>query len=291
MWTEGNYRRNLLDMHIDDWHPDFLRQIDPEAYAEALSAAGFQAAVIKAKSHTGLCYWPASVGRMHKGLQGRDLVGETVDACHRRGLAAVLYYSQIFDNWAYETHPEWRLVALDGKTFREYRGMDWFRSGRYGICCPNNPGYREYVRHNLQELCQRYPAEGFFLDMTFWPEVCVCPSCRKRCLEETGTDIPDWVDWASPAWRAFVHRRAQWLREFALASTEAIKAVRPEVTVEHQFSMIATSWVNAATEGLAEASDFCSGDYYGGYLQQSFINKYYRSVTKTLPFVYTVKIQ
>ena len=24
MWIKGNYRRNLMDMHIDDWNPEFL---------------------------------------------------------------------------------------------------------------------------------------------------------------------------------------------------------------------------------------------------------------------------
>ena len=40
MWIEGNYRRNLLDMHIDDWNEEFLSKVDPEAYAEALKEAG-----------------------------------------------------------------------------------------------------------------------------------------------------------------------------------------------------------------------------------------------------------
>ena len=286
MWTAGNYRRNLMDMHIDDWNEAFLSHLDVGAYVDALADAGVQCAMVKAKSHTGLCYWPSSIGRMHRGLKGRDFVGDMVKACHEKGIAVIVYYSQIFDNWAYEHHPDWRLIAPDGKTFREYRGMGWFRSGRYGICCPNNPDYRAYVRANLRELNERYDFEGMFLDMTFWTEICYCPHCRKRYLEETGREIPRVVDWEDPAWRDFVRRREEWLAEFAAYATKSVKDVKPEVTVEHQFSMITSSWVNGSTELLAGVSDYSGGDYYGGYLEQSFINKYYRSVSTTLPFVY-----
>ena len=63
-WFRHNYRRNLLDMHISDSDEAFLTRFDPAAYADALKEAGVQAAVVKAKSHTGLCYWPAGIGRM-----------------------------------------------------------------------------------------------------------------------------------------------------------------------------------------------------------------------------------
>ena len=36
MWIKGNYRRNLMDMHIDDWNPEFLSKINVKEYVEAL---------------------------------------------------------------------------------------------------------------------------------------------------------------------------------------------------------------------------------------------------------------
>ena len=285
-WFRHNYRRNLLDMHISDSDEAFLTRFDPAAYADALKEAGVQAAMVKAKSHTGLCYWPAGIGRMHRGLGGKDLFGATVRECHQRGIAVIAYYSQIFDNWAYDAYPEWRLVCPDGKSFRDYRGMGWFRSGRYGIMCPNQPGYRDYVKKNLAELCERYDFEGIFLDMTFWPGICVCPVCREKYRRETGAGIPETVDFNDPSFLRFQARREEWLWEFAEEMRSAVKAARADVTVEHQFSMITSPWVNASTELLADSVDYCGGDYYGGYLQQTFINKYYRSVSPALPFVY-----
>ena len=73
MWIEGNYRRNLMDMHIDDWNPEFLSRLDVDEYIEALKDAGIQAAMVKGRPHTGLAYYPTKVGRMHKGLKGFEI--------------------------------------------------------------------------------------------------------------------------------------------------------------------------------------------------------------------------
>lgn len=42
MWIKGNYRRNLMDMHIDDWNPEFLSRINVKEYVEALKDAWVQ---------------------------------------------------------------------------------------------------------------------------------------------------------------------------------------------------------------------------------------------------------
>lgn len=285
-WIEGNYRRNLMDMHIDDWNPEFLSKINVDEYVQCLKDCGAQAAMIKGKPHTGLCYYPTKIGRMHKGLKGYDFFGHMVEACHKNGIIAEGYYSQIFDNWAYETHPEWRLVTADGKNYREYRNQGNFKTGRYGICCPNNEGYRQYVKDSLTELVGKYDIDGIFLDMTFWPEICYCPTCRKKYKDLTGKEIPREVNWDDPDFREFAYIRDQWMAEFAKFSTDCVKKIRPACTVEHQFSRITCSWADGSTEMLTEASDYSGGDYYGGYLQQTFINKYYKSVSPNLPFIY-----
>lgn len=286
MWIDNNYRRNLMDMHIDDWNPEFLSQLNIDEYVEALKDAGIQAAMIKAKPHTGLCYYPTQIGRMHKGLKGFDFLGNMIEKCHENGIAAEVYFTQIFDNWAYENHPEWRLVTAEGKNMREYRRLPNFKTGRYGIVCPNNEGYREYVKECLTELNENYEFEGMFLDMTFWPEVCYCPSCRKRYMQETGKELPRSMDWNDPNWCEFVYKRDEWMADYAKFATACVKKINPTVTIEHQFSRITGSWLDGSTEMLTNFVDYAGGDYYGGYLQQSFINKYYKNVSPNLPFIY-----
>lgn len=286
MWIENNYRRNLMDMHIDDWNPEFLSKLDIDEYVDALKDAGVQAAMIKAKPHTGLCYYPTKIGRMHKGLKDFDFLGKMIEKCHENGIAAEVYFTQIFDNWAYDNHPEWRLVTAEGKNMREYRKLPNFKTGRYGIVCPNNEGYRKYVKDCLTEINENYKFEGMFLDMTFWPEVCYCPSCRKRYMQETGKELPRVMDWNDPDWKEFVYKRDEWMADYANFATACVKEINPDVTIEHQFSRITGSWLDGSTELLTEAVDYSGGDYYGGYLQQSFINKYYKNVSPNLPFIY-----
>ncbi len=287
MWVEGNYRRNLLDMHIDDWNEVFLTKLDCKQYVDALKAAGMQAAMVKAKPHTGLCHYKdPGIGRMHKGLGGHDYLQEMIELCHAEGIAVVVYFTQIFDNWAYDNHPAWRCIAPDGKTFREYRGTKNFKTGRYGIVCPNNPEYRDYVRQGLQQLNRSYDFEGMFLDMTFFPEICYCAHCREKYFAQTGKEMPRVIDWQSEEFREFQHIRELWIREYALFATQCVKEIKPQVTIEHQCSMVAAPWINASSEYLMDAVDCASGDYYGGFLQQTFINKYYKNVTAALPFVY-----
>ena len=286
MWIQGNYRRNLLDMHIDDWNEEFLSKINAAEYVDAIAEAGFQSAMVKAKPHTGLCYYHPPVGRMHNGLKGYDYFGDMVKLCHAKGITVVAYFTQIFDNWAYDNHADWRCVTGEGKQFREYRGLPNFKTGRYGIVCPNNPDYRDYVKQNLTYLNEKYDFEGMFLDMTFWPDVCYCQHCRKRYLEETGREMPRNMDFHSPEFLEFQLLREKWMGEYAKFATGCVKAVRPEVTIEHQFSMITSPWINASSEYLMDAVDYAGGDYYGGFLQQTFINKYYKNVSPALPFTY-----
>ena len=90
MWIEGNYRRNLMDMHIDDWNEEFLSKIDVDEYVDALKDAGIQAAMVKGRPHTGLAYYPTKVGRMHKGLKGFDFFGTMVKSAMRTALQSSL---------------------------------------------------------------------------------------------------------------------------------------------------------------------------------------------------------
>lgn len=286
MWTKGNYRRNLLDMHIDDSNPEYLSKVDPKEYVDALSDAGVQAVMLKARPHTGLAYFPTKVGRMHKGLKGRDFFGETLKLCKEKNIVVIAYFSQIFDNWAYDNHPDWRIVCADGLTYREYRNTPNFKTGRYGIVCPNNEDYRKHVRDCITEMNELYDFEGMFLDMTFWPDVCYCSACRKKYFEATGKDMPRKMDWKSEEFLEFVKLREDWMTDFAKMSTKAAKAVNPNVTIEHQFSRICCGWIDGSTEDLTGAVDYLGGDYYGGFLQQSFINKFYKNVSPSLPFVY-----
>ena len=273
-------------MHIEDWDRQFLSRYNPENYVRMLKLANVKSAMIYANSHVGYCYWPTKTGHMHDGIRGRDVLGEISELCHKEGIDVIFYYSLIFNNWAYEQHPEWRIIDLNGKGSRERHGQ----AGRYGVCCPNSPGYRKFVSEQIKELCQNYEFEGIFFDMTFWPTVCYCSNCKKRYREEVGKELPRIIDWDDPAWINFQKKREEWLIEFASMATSTVKKYKPEVTVEHQYSTAPASWILGVTSELAEQCDFVGGDFYGGALQQSFICKLYYNITPNMPFEFMTSI-
>jgi len=38
-----------------------------------------------------------------------------IDRCHKKNIAVILYTSLIFDRWAADNHPEWRMRTHDDK--------------------------------------------------------------------------------------------------------------------------------------------------------------------------------
>jgi len=291
MWIKGNYRRIFLDMHIDDSKDEYLSKLDPVSLVELLKGAGAQQIVVKCRSHTGLAYYPTKVGRMHKGLKGRDYVREMTNTCHKNSIAVMAYFSQIYDNYAYDHYPSWRVVDGEGKTSREYQddnSESMFRRGRYGIVCPNNEEYREYVRACLHEIISNYKFESIFLDMPFWPEICFCSSCKEKYYRQTGRELPIVVDWSDSVFREYQLIREKWMGEFTALSTLCVKEANPEVTVEHNMALASSPWQFATTDLVADACDYIGGDLYGGYFEETFISKYYRNLSKALPFVYII---
>ena len=274
-WYRRAYRRNVIDMHISDWDERFLSQFDARSYVEMLRLCQAQSAVVYAHSHVGHCYYPTQVGHMHRGLKGRNILGEVIDLCHANGIAVVIYFSLIFDDWAYRHHPDWRITLANGEGAAE--------RSRYGVCCPNSP-YRDYARAHVEEICRLFDAEGLRFDMTFWPAVCYCAHCQRRFAEEVGGELPRVILWEDPRWVAFQRKREEWLAEFAASMTSAVKRIKPQTTVEHQASTYPLNWRFGVTAKLVPQNDFLQGDFYGDALQGSFVRKLFYNLSPHLPY-------
>jgi len=292
-WFEDVYRRNLVDMHIEDWNDEFLSKYDPEKYIEMLKLSKVKAAMIYANSHVGYCYWPTKIGQMHKGIKGKDIFGEMISLCHKNDIVPLAYYTVIFDNWAYEKDPKWRIIDIDGKPSREWKSLKEyggetehiFKHERWGLCCPNSEGYREYTVAQLKDLVSTYDFKGIFIDMDFWPGICYCDSCRKRYSKEVGKDIPETIDWDDHNWITFQKKREEWINDFANLITDTVKSIKPDVMLEHQSAVAPRSWIVGRDGKIAgEYSDYTGGDFYGGFSQQSFACKFFYNLTKNKPF-------
>jgi hypothetical protein len=273
----------LLDFHISDWDPLFLSRFDPDEFAEYVARSNSTAATVFANTHTGLCNYPTAVGQVHAQFVGRDVLGETIDCLHRRGLDVVVYYCTIYVDWYWETHPESRSVDARGES-RKLMIPSAGRAHRFSVCCMNDPGYREFVVAQLGEICDRYDFEGVWPDMTMWPTVCYCASCRERYRRETGLEIPQTIDWVGPDWVRFQHRRQEWLREFIHLVTSTIKSKKPGVTVAHQSGSFCSDWMVGPSVEAAAEMDWLSADLYGDRYRLSFWAKLFYQLSETRPF-------
>lgn len=294
MWYKKNFRRHLCDMHIDDWNDEFLSKFNSDDYLNNLKLAKIKSAMIYFQSHVGLCYYPTKTGKIHKGFVGKENeIKRLTELCRANGIAVTGYYSLIYNTWAHDVHPEWRMVTENGKSRREIVDVlndcseDDYKTARYGLCCPNNPDYRKFIAEQIKEIANYFKVDGMFYDMLFWPHMCYCDSCKKRWANEVGGELPIVSNWNDERWLLHIQKRREWMGEFASWVTDFSKKLMPDISVEHNvaYSALPDDTTANGTEVIS-ACDYAGGDLYGDGFGQSFACKFYRSVTNNQPFEY-----
>lgn len=276
MWFSRNYRRHLLDMHIEDWSEEFLAQFSPEEYYANLKRAGITAPMLYFQSHVGYCYYPTKTGHMHNAFVGKeDMMKRLVDLCHEGGMDVVGYYSPTFNNWAHDEYPSWRLANQEGNSRRE-------EGHRYGHCCPNNQGVRDFAVEQIREMLAYFNVEGMFYDMPFWDHYCYCDSCKARWAQECGGEIP--VSEDDPRWKLFERKRKEWMGDFFKLLADETKKICPKVSVYHNYAFAALGIDRGTAEEVNASCDYAGGDLHKDILTQSFACKFYHAVTKHAPF-------
>lgn len=283
-WNERSYRRLLVDMHTPDWDGDFLAKYDPVQVCDASLEANVTGAMVYFQSHVGLCYWPTQSGRQHAAFSGRDLMAETLEVFQERQVPVCAYYSVNFNNWAYSEHPDWRL-KLAGKD-----SMGILPKERYGIVCLNNPDYRTFVYTQIDEIVKGYDIDAIFFDMVWWMGVCVCDCCRAKYRSETGSEIPQTLDWLDPEWCRFQTMRERWVTEFAGQMRDRVLQSRPDLQVYHNFALAMCNWTRGIHFDSAKSHDFLGGDFYGGREEQLVVSRLMLNLSESRPVEFMTTI-
>jgi len=273
-WMNHSYARLLIDNHISEDDPGFMKRFDPHTYVEMVRRAGVDAAMVYACCHNGNCYYPTRVGHMHANLEGRDIFGETVSLLRKADITPIAYYTTIYHNHSARNHPAWRMQDMAGRQ----------RQGRYWFSCVNSREYVEFTKAQIAEIIA-YPVEGIFVDMTFWPSICACANCREKFRAESGAEIPERVDWNDPHWVAFQRFREHSMAAFTQELARAIRAQR-DVTVTFQNSPIIMGWSLGQSESIANCCDYASGDFYGGKHQHILGAKILAAASARQPYEY-----
>ena len=272
-WFEKSYSRLLVDNHITEDNPSFMTKFDPANYVAMIKKAGVDSSMVYACDHNGNCYYPTKVGHIHGNINGRDIFGETITLLRKQGIDPIAYYTWVHHNHSALTHPRWRCEDFNGSQ----------HSGRYWYCCPANPEYREFTKKQIAEILE-YDIEGLFIDMTFWPGVCVCHACRKRYREQTGDRIPSVINWDNPAWVHFQRMREEWMTEFAAELTDFVKSEKSDLTVVHNCAPVLIGWFLGHNCNIYKTCDYTSGDFYGGKYQQRLGAKVMDAFSQNVPF-------
>lgn len=282
MFYSKLYRRHLLDMHIADWDERFLSQFSPENYVENLKKANVNYAMLYLQSHAGLCYFPTESGILHKAFEKQpDRMLRTLQLCHEANIRVCSYYSLIYNTAEHDRHSDWRMVTADGCSRRESGQQDTSlafasaKTARYGLCCPNNGDYLDFVFRQIDEMLEYFPVDALFFDMPFWPHTCHCGHCRTAYggqLPEENT--PELIEFKSRTMGAFIR-----------AVTDYVKARKPGLPVYHNFaSAVAVTAGSGCSEEVLACCDYACGDLYGDLYNHSFACKFYKNATRNAPF-------
>ena len=281
-WYQGIYRRNLVDMHINDDNDVYLSNFSSEDYFNYLKEAKIQSPMIYLQAHTGLCYFPTKVAKTHRYFaRNRDEIKKLIKLCKDSGMKVVGYYSLIYNNVASDLHPDWECRYENGDTYRS-------RGQRYGLCCPNNLEYRQFVVDQIKEMKEEYNnLDAIFYDMPFWSFPCYCEACKERYKKEYGVYPPIDVKFDNPEYLRFTKARQLWMGEFtSFVKEETLKAFK-NITVEFNFAaVIGCDYTAGSTELINNDCEFAGGDLYGDLYNHSFVCKYYYQISNNQPFEY-----
>ena len=186
--TELRFRQIHLDFHTSEHIESVGSAFDPDRFGEALTKAKVNSITCFARCHHGWLYFDSKKfpERRHPHLK-IDLLGQQIEAAHRRGIRVPIYITVQWDYYSATRHPEWLCIQPNGALM----GTPPLEAGFYQHLCVNSP-YRNFLTELIAEVMETFPVDGFFFDIV-WPVECVCRYCRERMFAE-GLDLSNHRD-------------------------------------------------------------------------------------------------
>lgn len=177
------FRQVHLDFHTSEAIPEIGTKFSKEQFQRALKAGHVNSITVFSKCHHGWAYHPSEANEMHPGLDF-DLLGAMIEAAHEIGVKTPVYLSAGLDEKMARRHPEWLIRGENEKTSW---APDFMHPG-YHQFCMNTP-YLDYLVKQVEEVVQRYDADGIFLDIV-GVRSCYCQHCIES-LRKEGKDPRD----------------------------------------------------------------------------------------------------
>jgi hypothetical protein len=202
--SDFRQRQIHLDYHTSPWIADTGTAFDPDAFADQLEAAHVNSVTVFAKCHHGQCYYPTKTGVQHPALDGRDMLGEQLEALKKRGIRCPLYTTVVWEEDVAQRFPEWRQLMKNG-SFAEWREATDRQTVQPGYWKFNdflNPDYQDYFEAHLRELLDRYECDGFFIDILFYHQQGTWSDACRKLREELNIWTDDHEAYYRIEWEA-----------------------------------------------------------------------------------------
>ena len=136
---------------------NFNENYDAEKFADILKDSHVEYVNLFCKCNLGFAYYPTKIGIPYPYMKG-DMFGDTIKACHKRGIGVSAYFNVGIDHEHARLHRDWVVVSPDGKIMKDNKEDSFFRP-----MCYHSP-YREYIKGMVKEVVERYFPDGVFLD-------------------------------------------------------------------------------------------------------------------------------
>ena len=171
-----------FDFHTMPGFDKLAENFNAERFADRLSENHVEYINIAARCNIGFSYYNTKVGTKYPLLE-RDLLRETLDACHNRGIGVSAYINAGLNHEAFKNNYGWCRIAEDGRIYRWEKGLNFFRHGCY------NSGFADRVLEEVREIKENYDVDGIFCDCIA-NDVCFCPECMSE-MNRLGIDHTD----------------------------------------------------------------------------------------------------
>lgn len=171
-----SFRQVHLDFHTSECIDGIGSAFSKEQFQQMLKLGHLSSITVFSKCHHGWAYHPSDANEIHPGLNF-DLLGAQIEAAHEIGVKTPVYISAGVDEKTARRHPEWLAVYTNGQGVSESNVLH----PQYHQLCFNTP-YLDYLLAQIKEVCERYDADGIFLDIVREHE-CYCPHCLQTMID------------------------------------------------------------------------------------------------------------
>lgn len=150
-WKQNNLRTIQTNL------PDFAaKSIRPDAFVQQLVKASANTLIINAGGI--MAFYPTSLPYHYKNpFTSDNMLGDIIDQCHQNDIRVIVRidFSRLHKS-IFEQHPEWCYLSASGERM--------FNDDIYVVSI-NAPYVQEKSFEIITEIMDRYPIDGFFLNM------------------------------------------------------------------------------------------------------------------------------